>query len=140
MRRPTHVRATSLSPPLVVLGKLPVDLYRLRGWLWSIADLLFNKVNVDGYFLEWDNDRSGGFEPLRFLPKGKTVVLGLVTSKIAALEDKDTLKRRIAEAAKYAPLGPALPLAAMRLRLHRGRQCAGGRRAMGEAPAGARGR
>jgi 5-methyltetrahydropteroyltriglutamate--homocysteine methyltransferase len=69
-----------------------------------IADLLFNKVNVDGYFLEWDNDRSGGFEPLRFLPKGKTVVLGLVTSKSGALEEKDALKRRIAEAAKYAPL------------------------------------
>ena len=69
-----------------------------------IADLLFNKVNVDGYFLEWDNDRSGGFEPLRFLPKGKTVVLGLVTSKIGALEEKDMLKRRIAEAAKYALL------------------------------------
>jgi 5-methyltetrahydropteroyltriglutamate--homocysteine methyltransferase len=69
-----------------------------------IAALLFNKVNVDGYFLEWDNDRSGGFEPLRFLPKGKTVVLGLVTSKVGALEEKDTLKRRIAEASKYAPL------------------------------------
>jgi 5-methyltetrahydropteroyltriglutamate--homocysteine methyltransferase len=69
-----------------------------------IADLLFNKVNVDGYFLEWDSDRSGGFEPLRFLPKGKTVVLGLVTSKIGALEEKDMLKRRIAEATKYASL------------------------------------
>jgi methionine synthase II (cobalamin-independent) len=69
-----------------------------------IADLLFNGVNVDGYFLEWDNDRSGGFEPLRHLPKGKTVVLGLVTSKTGALEEKDLLKRRIAEAAKYAPL------------------------------------
>jgi 5-methyltetrahydropteroyltriglutamate--homocysteine methyltransferase len=69
-----------------------------------IADLLFNGVNVDGYFLEWDNDRSGGFEPLRFLPKGKTVVLGLVTSKTGALEEKDMLKRRIADAEKYAPL------------------------------------
>ena len=47
----------------------------------KVADLLFNKVNVDGYFLEWDSDRAGGFEPLRFLPKGKTVVLGLITSK-----------------------------------------------------------
>jgi len=56
------------------------------------------------YFLEWDNDSSGGFEPLRFLPKGKTVVLGLITSKTGALEDKDVLKRRIAEAAKSAPL------------------------------------
>ena len=69
-----------------------------------IADLLFNGVNVDGYFLEWDNDRAGGFEPLRFLPKGKTVVLGLITSKTGALEDKELLKRRIAEAAKYVPL------------------------------------
>jgi 5-methyltetrahydropteroyltriglutamate--homocysteine methyltransferase len=69
-----------------------------------IADLLFNKVNVDGYFLEWDNDRSGGFEPLRLLPKGKTVVLGLITSKTGALEVKDVVKRRIEEATKYAPL------------------------------------
>ena len=69
-----------------------------------IADLLFNGVNVDGYFLEWDNDRAGGFEPLRFLPKGKTVVLGLITSKTGALEDKELMKRRIAEAAKYVPL------------------------------------
>ena len=69
-----------------------------------IADLLFNGVNVDGYFLEWDNERSGGFEPLRFLPKGKTVVLGLITSKTGALEDKDVLKHRIAEAAQYVPL------------------------------------
>ena len=69
-----------------------------------IADLLFNAVNVDGYFLEWDNDRAGGFEPLRFLPKGKTVVLGLITSKTGALEDKELMKRRIAEAAQYVPL------------------------------------
>ncbi len=69
-----------------------------------IADLLFNKVNVDGYFLEWDSDRAGGFEPLRFLPKGKTVVLGLITSKTGAIEDKDFLKRRIEEATKYAAL------------------------------------
>ena len=69
-----------------------------------IADLLFNKVNVDGYFLEWDSDRAGGFEPLRFLPKGKTVVLGLITSKTGRIEDKDFVKRRIEEATKYAPL------------------------------------
>ncbi len=69
-----------------------------------IADLMFNRVNIDGYFLEWDNDRSGGFEPLRFLPKGKTVILGLVTSKSGALESRDTLLRRIEEASKYAPL------------------------------------
>jgi methionine synthase II (cobalamin-independent) len=69
-----------------------------------IADLLFNKVDVDGYFLEWDNDRAGGFAQLRFLPKGKTVVLGLITSKTGALEAKDTVKRRIEEATKYASL------------------------------------
>jgi 5-methyltetrahydropteroyltriglutamate--homocysteine methyltransferase len=65
---------------------------------------LFNKVNVDGYFLEWDSDRAGGFEPLRFLPKGKTVVLGLITSKTGRIEDKDDVKRRIEDASKYAPL------------------------------------
>ncbi len=69
-----------------------------------IADLMFNKVNVDAYFLEWDNDRSGGFEPLRFLPKGKSVVLGLVTSKTGTLEKRDDILRRIDEAAKFAPI------------------------------------
>lgn len=69
-----------------------------------IADLLFNQVNVDAYFMEWDTYRAGGFEPLRFLPKGKSVVLGLVTSKTGMLEKKDELKRRIEEAARYAPL------------------------------------
>ena len=69
-----------------------------------IADVLFNAIDVDGYFMEWDTDRAGGFEPLRFLPKGKKVVLGLVTSKTGTLEKKDDIKRRIEEAAKYAPL------------------------------------
>jgi 5-methyltetrahydropteroyltriglutamate--homocysteine methyltransferase len=69
-----------------------------------IADLLFNKVNVDGYFFEWDSDRAGGFEPLRFLPKSKTVVLGLITSKTGRIENKDSVKRRIEDASKYVPL------------------------------------
>jgi 5-methyltetrahydropteroyltriglutamate--homocysteine methyltransferase len=69
-----------------------------------IAELLFNEVGVDAYFMEWDSDRAGGFEPLRYLPKGKTVVLGLVTSKTGTLENKDDIKRRIDEATKYAPL------------------------------------
>lgn len=69
-----------------------------------VADMVFNQINVDGYFMEWDDDRSGGFEPLRFLPKGKHVVLGLVTTKVGAIESKDNLKRRIEAAAKYAPL------------------------------------
>jgi 5-methyltetrahydropteroyltriglutamate--homocysteine methyltransferase len=69
-----------------------------------VADTLFNAMPVDGYFMEWDTDRAGGFEPLRFLPKGKTVVLGLVTSKTGTLESKDDIKRRIDEAAQYADL------------------------------------
>jgi 5-methyltetrahydropteroyltriglutamate--homocysteine methyltransferase len=69
-----------------------------------VAEALFNELNVDGFFLEYDDERSGGFEPLRFVPKGKYVVLGLVTSKRAALESKDDLKRRIDAAAKFVPL------------------------------------
>ncbi|MEE1655477.1 5-methyltetrahydropteroyltriglutamate--homocysteine S-methyltransferase [Microvirga sp. CF3062] len=69
-----------------------------------VADVLFNSMPVDGYFMEWDTDRAGGFEPLRFLPKGKSVILGLVTSKTGVLEKKDDIKRRIDEAAKYVDL------------------------------------
>jgi 5-methyltetrahydropteroyltriglutamate--homocysteine methyltransferase len=69
-----------------------------------VAETLFNAMPVDGYFMEWDTDRAGGFEPLRFLPKGKSVVLGLVTSKTGTLESKDDIKRRIEEATKYADL------------------------------------
>jgi 5-methyltetrahydropteroyltriglutamate--homocysteine methyltransferase len=69
-----------------------------------VAELLFNAINVHGYFMEYDSDRAGGFEPLRFVPKGKTVVLGLVTSKSGTLESKDDIKRRIDEAAKHVPL------------------------------------
>ena len=63
-----------------------------------VAEILFNAVNVHGYFMEYDSDRAGGFEPLRFVPKGKTIVLGLVTSKSGRLENRDALKRRIDEA------------------------------------------
>jgi 5-methyltetrahydropteroyltriglutamate--homocysteine methyltransferase len=69
-----------------------------------VAEALFTQLEVDGFFLEFDDERSGGFEPLRFVPPGKQVVLGLVTTKSGALEDKDTLKRRINEAAKYVPI------------------------------------
>ena len=70
----------------------------------AVQEILFNKINVHGYFMEYDDARSGGFEPLRMLPKGKQVVLGIVTTKTGKLESKDDLKRRIDEAAKYAPL------------------------------------
>jgi 5-methyltetrahydropteroyltriglutamate--homocysteine methyltransferase len=70
-----------------------------------VAEALFNELHVDGYFMEWDDERSGGFEPLRFLPKGeKVVVLGLVTTKRGEPESKDDLKRRIEEASRYAPV------------------------------------
>jgi methionine synthase II (cobalamin-independent) len=70
-----------------------------------VAEALLNELQVDGFFMEWDDERSGGFEPLRFLPKGdKQVVLGLVTTKRGELESKDELKRRIEEASKHAPI------------------------------------
>jgi 5-methyltetrahydropteroyltriglutamate--homocysteine methyltransferase len=69
-----------------------------------VAELLFNAIDADGYFLEYDSARAGGFGPLRFLPKGKVAALGLVTTKSGTLEGKDALKRRIDEAARYAPI------------------------------------
>jgi 5-methyltetrahydropteroyltriglutamate--homocysteine methyltransferase len=66
-----------------------------------VAEALFNELQVDGFFMEWDDERSGGFEPLRFVPKGKVVVLGLVTTKRGELESKDELERRIEEASRY---------------------------------------
>jgi 5-methyltetrahydropteroyltriglutamate--homocysteine methyltransferase len=70
----------------------------------AVQEILFNKINVHGYFMEYDTERAGGFEPLRLLPKGKTVVLGLVTTKTGQLESRDVLRRRIDEAAKYVDI------------------------------------
>jgi 5-methyltetrahydropteroyltriglutamate--homocysteine methyltransferase len=75
-----------------------------EGGYEPIAEILFNAIKVDGYFLEYDSARAGGFEPLRYLPKGKIAVLGLVTTKSPKLETKDELKRRIDEASRYAPI------------------------------------
>jgi 5-methyltetrahydropteroyltriglutamate--homocysteine methyltransferase len=76
-----------------------------EGGYEPVAERMFNDVNVDGYFLEWETERAGGLEPLRYVPKGKKiVVLGLVSSKFAALENKDDIKRRIEEATKYVAL------------------------------------
>jgi methionine synthase II (cobalamin-independent) len=69
-----------------------------------VAEALFGELAVDGFFLEYDDERSGGFEPLRFVPPGKMVVLGLVTTKSGELEDPDALKRRIEEASRFVPL------------------------------------
>jgi len=74
------------------------------GYADFVAERVFSGLEVDAFFLEYDTDRAGGFEPLRFVPKGKIVVLGLVSSKVPELEKKDDLKRRIDTAAKYVPL------------------------------------
>lgn len=75
-----------------------------EGGYEPVAELLFNEIGVDGYFLEYDSPRAGGFAPLRFLPKGKIAVLGLVTTKSPNLESKDELKRRLDAAARHAPI------------------------------------
>jgi 5-methyltetrahydropteroyltriglutamate--homocysteine methyltransferase len=80
------------------------SMWMATGGYEAVAEAFFNNTNVDGFFLEFDTERAGGFEPLRFVPKGKKVVLGLVSSKEATLESKDALKRRIDEAAKFIPL------------------------------------
>ena len=75
-----------------------------RGSYEPVAERLFGEVDVDRFLLEYDTGRAGGFEPLRFVPRGRTVVLGLVSSKFPELESKDDLRRRIDEAARYVPL------------------------------------
>jgi methionine synthase II (cobalamin-independent) len=102
---------------------MTITMHSCRGnfrstWLtegsWEgVAEVLFNTVPVDGFFLEYESERAGGFEPLRFMPKGRNVVLGLVSSKLAALEPKDAIKRRIDEATRYVDLD----------RLHLSPQC-----------------
>lgn len=94
-------------------ANMAVTIHTCRGnfkstWMASggyepVAEALLSELDVDGYFLEYDTERAGGFEPLRFLAKGKKVVLGLVTSKSPELESADTLRRRIDEAARYVP-------------------------------------
>jgi 5-methyltetrahydropteroyltriglutamate--homocysteine methyltransferase len=98
-----------------VADDMTVCIHTCRGnfkstWLASgayadfVAERVFTTLDVDGFFLEYDTDRAGGFEPLRFVPKGKKVVLGLVSSKLPELEKKDDLKRRIEAAAKFVPM------------------------------------
>ena len=75
-----------------------------EGGYEPVAEVLFNELHVDAYFLEYDDERAGDFKPLRFVPKSKTVVLGLVTTKVPELESRDDLKRRVDEAARYMPI------------------------------------
>jgi 5-methyltetrahydropteroyltriglutamate--homocysteine methyltransferase len=79
-------------------------MWAAEGGYETVAEALFGDLEVDGYFLEYDDERSGTFEPLRFVPAGKIVVLGLVTTKQPALENADVLKRRIEEASQYVAL------------------------------------
>jgi len=115
---PLHQHETYIATINKALANRPADMtittHMCRGnnqSMWAaeggydfVADTLFNKLDVDGFFCEWDDERSGGFEPLRYLPKGKKVVLGIVTTKRGELESKDFLKRRIEDAAKYADI------------------------------------
>jgi 5-methyltetrahydropteroyltriglutamate--homocysteine methyltransferase len=115
---PNHQHETYIATMNKALTGRPADMaitvHTCRGnnqSMWAaegsydfVADSLFNGLNVDGFFCEWDDERSGGFEPLRYLPKGKRVVLGVMTTKSGELESKDYLKRRVEEAAKYASL------------------------------------
>jgi 5-methyltetrahydropteroyltriglutamate--homocysteine methyltransferase len=78
--------------------------YMGMGGYDAVEDVLFNRIKVHGYFMEYDDERSGGFAPLRLLPRGKRVALGLVTTKRGAIESRDELKRRIDAAARFAPL------------------------------------
>jgi len=101
--------ATAVRPP-----DMTICMHLCRGnarshWIADggyepVAEVLFNEFNVDGYFLEYDSARAGDFRPLRFVPAGKTVVLGLVTTKSGTLENKDDIKRRIDQAARFVPL------------------------------------
>jgi 5-methyltetrahydropteroyltriglutamate--homocysteine methyltransferase len=115
---PLHQHETYIATINRALADRPADLtvttHMCRGnnqSMWAaeggydfVAEALFSELNVDGFFLEYDDERSGGFEPLRFVPAGKMVVLGLVTTKRGELEDPDTLKRRIEQASKFVPL------------------------------------
>jgi 5-methyltetrahydropteroyltriglutamate--homocysteine methyltransferase len=80
------------------------SMWMASGGYDPVAETVFQKMNVSAFFLEYDTERAGGFEPLRYMPKTKRVVLGLVSSKLPELEKKDDLKRRIDQAAKYVPL------------------------------------
>ena len=93
-----------------------------QGGYEPVAELLFNQIGVDGYFMEFDTERAGGFEPLRFVPKARTWCSGLVTSKAGALEAVDDLGRRIADGGEVCSAGSTLSEPAVRLRQHRGRE------------------
>ena len=97
------MQVAEISNLMIVLGVCAVTMLTGQG-VKRIKPILFAKENVDAYYLEFDDDRSGGFEPLREVSPNKKVVLGLITSKRPELEDKEVIKERIKEATKYIPL------------------------------------
>ena len=111
-----------------------------EGGYETFAEMFFNKLDVDAFFLEYDDERSGDFEPLRFVPKDKVAVLGIVSSKTPEMESKDSLKSRIDEAAEVHRPRSALPQPSMRICQHGRRQPCYGGRGEGEAVADRRNR
>ena len=105
-----------------------------------VAEKAFSQLNVDRFLLEYESERAGGFEPLRFVPRDKMVVLGIISSKLPELESVDQLQRRIEEAAKYIPIEKLAISPAVRLRLDAARQPADLGRAAPQAGARRRGR
>jgi 5-methyltetrahydropteroyltriglutamate--homocysteine methyltransferase len=97
-------RPASLGVTLHTCRGNHASMWMAEGGYDAVAEAVFGETQVDGFFLEYDTARAGGFEPLRFVPQGKKVVLGLVSTKTAALENKDLLKKRIEAAARYVPL------------------------------------
>jgi 5-methyltetrahydropteroyltriglutamate--homocysteine methyltransferase len=97
-------RPTSLGVTMHTCRGNHASMWMAEGGYDAVAEAVFSETNVDGFFLEYDTARAGGFEPLRFVPKTKKVVLGLISTKKPQLEDKNMLKRRIDEASKYVPL------------------------------------
>jgi 5-methyltetrahydropteroyltriglutamate--homocysteine methyltransferase len=97
-------RPTSLGVTMHTCRGNHASMWMAEGGYDAVAEAVFSETDVDGFFLEYDSARAGGFEPLRFVPKGKKVVLGLVSTKTPRLEDKSMLKKRIDEASRYVPL------------------------------------
>src|SRR5258707_14520435 len=103
IRRPGGGRRGGMSITMHTCGGNFKSAWVAKGGYEPVAEAMFSS-GVDAFFMEFDTERAGGFEPLRFVPKGKKVVLGLVSSKVAQLESRDFLKRKIEQAAKYVPL------------------------------------
>jgi 5-methyltetrahydropteroyltriglutamate--homocysteine methyltransferase len=97
-------RPASLGVTLHTCRGNHASMWMAEGGYDAVAEAVFSEAQVDGFFLEYDTERAGGFEPLRFVPKGKRVVLGLISTKTPVLEGKDKLKKRIEAASKYVPL------------------------------------